>query len=133
MTALALLAALGDGDEVLVTSRDDQREVTVRMNFAATTSGDVYLMTGAFSHKALRWERDRWVRLTAPGTGVSVEGTVHRVVAADIPAAAGLAIVDRFATAGAATPEALRQMLETGTQLLFRFDRGRVPAPSTQK
>ncbi|MGA8016540.1 MAG: hypothetical protein WCB85_11550 [Candidatus Dormiibacterota bacterium] len=120
-----LLAALGDGDEVLVTSRDDQREVTVRMNFAATVSGEIYLMTGAFSRKALRWERDPWVRLTAPDSGVSTEGAVHRVVAADIPAGAGPAIIDRFASAGAATPEALRQTLETGTHLLFRFDPNR--------
>ena len=118
----ALLAALDGREEVLVTSRAGARTGTVTMSFAITAAGVVHLLTSAFSVKALRWEHDPWVRLTAPGTGVAAEGTVHRMTAAEIDPAAEAAILERFGSAGAATPEALRQMLETGTQLLFRVD-----------
>ena len=118
----ALLAALDGREEVLVTSRTGTRTGTVTMSFAVAPPGVVHLLTSAFSVKALRWERDPWVRLTVPGTGVAAEGTVHRMTAAEIDPAAEAAILERFGTAGAATPEALRQLLETGTQLLFRVE-----------
>ena len=118
----ALLAALDGREEVLVTSRTGTRTGTVTMSFAVAPPGVVHLLTSAFSVKALRWERDPWVRLTVPGTGVAAEGTVHRMTAAEIDPAVEAAILERFGTAGAATPEALRQLLETGTQLLFRVE-----------
>ena len=117
-----LLAALDGREEVLVTSRAGARTGTVTMGFAVAPPGIVHLLTSAFSVKALRWERDPWVRLTVPGTGVAAEGTVHRMTAAEIDPAVEAAILERFGTAGAATPEALRQLLETGTQLLFRVE-----------
>jgi hypothetical protein len=118
----ALLAALAGREEVLVSSRAGTRTGTVTMSFALAPPGVIHLLTSAFSVKALRWERDPWVRLTVPGTGVAAEGTVHRITAAEIDPAAEAAILDRFGAAGAATPEALRQMLETETQLLFRVE-----------
>ena len=118
----ALLAALDGREEVLVTSRTGTRTGTVTMSFAVAPPGVVHLLTSAFSVKALRWERDPWVRLTVPGTGVAAEGTVHRMIAAEIDPAAEAAILGRFGSAGAATPEALRQILEAGTQLLFRVE-----------
>ena len=118
----ALLAALDGREEVLVTSRTGARTGTVTMAFAVSPPGIVHLLTSAFSVKALRWESDPWVRLTVPGTGVAAEGTVRRMTAAEIDPAAEAAILERFGTAGAATPEALRQMLETGAQLLFRVE-----------
>jgi hypothetical protein len=117
-----LLAALRGTDELLVTSRTDGREVTVRMTFAATPRGELYLMTGAFSRKARRWERDPWVRLTVPGSVISAEGRVRCVPAGELSRAAEAAVLDRFATSGAATPEGLRQLLESGTHLLLRVE-----------
>ena len=113
-----LLAALADRDEVLVTSRAGARMGTVRMSFATAPSGVVYLLTSAFSRKALRWDRDPWVRLTVPGSQVAAEAVVQRVAADDLDPEA--AVLARFPDAGAATREALRELLETGTHLLFR-------------
>jgi hypothetical protein len=117
-----LLAALSDRDEVLVTSRAGTRTGTVPMAFAIAPPGVLYLLTSAFSRKAGRWESDPWVRLTVPGTGDSVEGTVRRLTADEIDAPAEEAVLARFPDAGAATPEALRQLLATGTHRLFRVE-----------
>ena len=116
----AFLAALDDREEVLVTSRAGSREVTVPMTCAVGASGHVYLMTSAFSRKARRWERDPWARLTVPGTEVSAEAMVTRVTADDLIPADRALILDRFTTAGAATAEALGELLRTGTHLLLR-------------
>ncbi len=117
-----LLAALRDRDEVSVTSRAGAGMGTVRMSFALAPPGVVYLLTSAFSRKALRWSRDPWVRLTVPGIGVVAEAAVHRVTADELDSAAEAAVLGRFTDAGAATPEALRELLETGTHLLFRVE-----------
>jgi hypothetical protein len=119
-----LLAALADCDEVLVTSRAGAGMGTVRMSFATAPPGVVYLLTSAFSRKALRWDRDPWVRLTVPGSRIVAEAAVHRVAADDLDPAAEAAVLARFPDAGAATPEALRELLETGTHLLFRVEGG---------
>jgi hypothetical protein len=121
----AFLAALRAREEVLVTSRSGPRLVTVPMTCAVSDSGDVYLMTSAFSRKAVRWERDPWVRMAIPGSPIAAEAVVRPVGVEDLDDAAEAAILERFATAGAATPESLRQTLVTGTQLLFRVQ----PAP----
>jgi hypothetical protein len=117
-----LLAALADCDEVLVTSRAGAGMGTVRMSFATAPPGVAYLLTSAFSRKALRWDRDPWVRLTVPGSRIVAEAAVHRVAADDLDPAAEAAVLARFPDAGAATPEALRELLETGTHLLFRVE-----------
>jgi hypothetical protein len=44
------------------------------------------------------------------------------VAADDLDPAAEAAVLARFPDAGAATPEALRELLETGTHLLFRVE-----------
>ncbi len=123
-----LLAALADGEEVLVTSRAGAGMGTVRMSFAIAPPGVVYLLTSAFSRKALRWDRDPWVRLTVPGTRLVAEAAVHRVAAEELDGAAEEAVLARFPDAGAATAEALRELLETGTHLLFRVE-GEPPRP----
>lgn len=126
----ALARALGEGletaEEILVTSRAGTREVTVRMTLALSPSGGLHLMTSAFSRKAQRWERDPWVRLRLPGGEVAVEGIVRRVGAADLHGAAQAAILSRFGISGAATPEGLRELLASGTHLLFRVEPGAV-------
>ena len=132
-----LLAALADRDEVLVTSRAGAGMGTVRMSFATAPPGVVYLLTSAFSRKAARWDRDPWVRLTVPGSQVAAEAVVQRVAADDLDPAAEEAVLSRFPDAGAATPEALRELLETGTHLLFRVEgespvRASGPAPQPE-
>ena len=117
-----LLVALRERDEVLVTSRAGAGMGTVRMSFAIAPPGVVYLLTSAFSRKALRWDRDPWVRLTVPGSSVVAEAAVHRVAAGELDPAAEAAVLARFPDAGAATAEALRELLQTGTHLLFRVE-----------
>jgi hypothetical protein len=119
----SLLDALRDQDEVLVTSRDPAtgRRGTVPMWFVPAPQGVVYLLTFAYSRKAERWRRDPWVRLTAPGSGVAAEGIVHFVGGDEVEAIAPLA-VERWDMAGAATPEALRRLLDDGTHVLLRVE-----------
>lgn len=117
-----LLEALRGRDEVLVSFRAGPRRATVRMGFAVAPPGVIYLLTSAFSRKALRWDRDPWARLAVPGTDVAAEGTATPVTADQIEPAAEAAILERFTDSGAATPEALRQLLETGAHLLFRVE-----------
>jgi len=126
----ALLEALRDEEEVLVTSRDLQRgrRGTVPMWFAVGPPGVVYLFTLAFSRKAERWRRDPWVRLTAPTTGVAAEGVVHPVGGDELDAVAPLA-VERWDMAGATTPEALRSLVDEGSHLLLRVEGTPLSAP----
>jgi hypothetical protein len=119
----SLLDSLEGQDEVLVTSRSGSRTGTVPMGFALAPPGVVYLLTFAFSLKARRWEVDPWVRLTEPAHGVSAEGTVHPVGVDELEAVTPW-ILDRFVVAGAATPEALRRLLESGTHHLLRVEGG---------
>jgi hypothetical protein len=118
-----LLDALRGEEEVLVSSRDPEsgRRGTVPMWFAVDEPGVVYLFTLAFSRKAERWRLDPWVRLTAPGSGVSAEGVVHVVGAGELDAVAPL-VVERWDMAGASTPEALRRLVEEGSHLLLRVE-----------
>ncbi len=117
-----VLTALAGLDEALVSSRSGSREVTVPMTVAVTPEGSVYVMTSALSRKAQRWERDPWVRITVPATGESAEGQVVRVPPGGLHGAEEALIIDRFGSAGAATPESLRQTLEIGTHLLLRLE-----------
>jgi hypothetical protein len=119
----AFLDALGDEDEVLVTSRDlvAGRQGTVPVWFAVGPPGVVYLFTLAFSRKAERWRRDPWVRLTAPSSGASAEGVVRPVGLDELDAVAALA-VERWDMAGATTPEGLRRLVAEGSHVLLRVE-----------
>jgi hypothetical protein len=117
-----LLARLRDREVLLVTSRDESGMGTVPMGFALSPAGVVYLLTSAFSRKAQRWERDDWVRLSIPGGGAALEGSAHRMAAGDIDPSLAALLVARFGDSGAATPESLRQMLDTGVHVLLRVD-----------
>jgi hypothetical protein len=129
----ALLDALRDQDEVLVTSRDPVtgRRGTVPMWFVPAPAGVLYLLTFAYSRKAERWRRDPWVRLTAPGTGVAAEGVVHFVGRDEVDAIAPLA-VERWDMAGAATPEALHRLLDEGTHVLLRVEGNQDAEPADE-
>jgi hypothetical protein len=125
-----LLDALCEEEEVLVTSRDHAggKHGTVPMWFAVGPPGVVYLFTLAFSRKAQRWQRDPWVRLTAPGSGVAAEGVVRPVGSEELDAVAPLA-VERWDMAGATTPEGLRRLVEDGSHLLLRVEAAPLSAP----
>jgi hypothetical protein len=125
-----LLDALGEEEEVLVTSRDHAggKHGTVPMWFAVGPPGVVYLFTLAFSRKAQRWQRDPWVRLTTPGSGVAAEGVVRPVGSEELDAVAPLA-VERWDMAGATTPEGLRRLVEDGSHLLLRVEAAPLSAP----
>jgi hypothetical protein len=126
----ALLDALRDEEEVLVTSRDavTGRHGTVPMWFAVGPPGVVYLFTLAYSRKAERWGRDPWVRLTAPGSGRSAEGVVQLVSEDEIDAVAPLA-VERWDMAGATTTEALHRLIDEGSHVLLRVEGAETERP----
>ncbi|MHB1525445.1 MAG: hypothetical protein ACYDEA_02715 [Candidatus Dormibacteria bacterium] len=106
-------------EELLVSSRDPGGEGRVRMWFAVAPSGHIYLLTPAISRKAERWLEDSWVRLRIPGSRVSQEGRVQLVDSKGALADVEL-LVERFRLSGAATPEALAWMLDSGSHLLLR-------------
>ena len=114
--------ALAGREEILVSSREAGREVTVPMTFALGATGHVYLMTSAFSRKARRWARDPWVRLTVARGAAGVEGAAVSITADDLAADDVEHVLERFRSAGAATPEALRELVASGTHLLVRVD-----------
>ena len=116
------LNALAGRGEIMVSSRTEARTGTVPMGFVVAPPGVVYLLTAAFSRKAQRWESDPWVRLSVPGTDVAVEAEARPVPADGLDAATEALILDGFTAAGAATPEALRQMLGARTHQLFRVE-----------
>jgi hypothetical protein len=126
----ALLDALRDEEEVLVSSRDaaSGKRGTVPMWFAVGPPGVVYLFTLAFTRKAQRWQRDPWVRLTAPGSGIAAEGVVQPVSSDELDAVAPLA-VERWDMAGATTAEGLRRLVEDGSHLLLRVEAPPLSAP----
>ncbi len=117
----ALLTALRDEEVVRVTSRDGPHRGTVPMWFAIQPPGILYLFTHAFSRKAERWRRDPWVRLRPPADGPAVEGTVHFVEGPELERVIEM-VVERWAMAGATTPEALRRMVAEGSHALLRVE-----------
>ncbi len=113
------LRALDGRDELLVSSREGEKQGTVRVWFVVGPPGVVYLFSQAFSLKVMRWHSDPWVRLRLPGTDVSVEGAVHFVTLEEVDSVAPL-IIERWGMWGATTVEGLRRMLRDGTHVLVR-------------
>ncbi|MGH7641275.1 MAG: hypothetical protein ACREOL_10295 [Candidatus Dormibacteria bacterium] len=122
------LEALWDQEEVLVSSRGDGVVGTVPMWFAVIPPGFVYLLTPAFTKKAERWRLDPWVRLRVRGGGPVVEGEVEAVGWSEAQNEVER-LTSRFRLAGAATPQALRWMLEDGSRRLLRSGRRKAPGP----
>jgi len=113
--------ALDGTDELIVTSREDGREGSVRAWYALTAAGDLYLFNFAFATRVRRWRQDPWVRLTIPGTTESVEGTVHVIdPATELSPELTDLVVERWGMWGATTPQGLRQMLQDGSHVLVR-------------
>ncbi|MGH7691900.1 MAG: hypothetical protein ACREOA_04250 [Candidatus Dormibacteria bacterium] len=115
----AFLEQLAGHEELLVSSRDRQSRGTVPMWFAVVPPGYVYLLTPTYTRKAQRWQEDQWVRLRIPGTSQAVEGGVEEVAWEEAAADVGV-LTQRFALAGAVTPESLRWMLQDGSRRLLR-------------
>ncbi len=113
------LRQLEGREELLVSSRDGAGRGRVPMWFAVAPPGHVYLLTPAVTLKAERWRRDPWVELRVPGGGPRLEGVVSELGWEEAEPLAGI-LTERFALAGAATPEALRWMLEDGSRRLLR-------------
>lgn len=101
-----------------MSSRGPAGSGTVRMWFAVSPNGHLYLLTPSYSIKAQRWMEDPWIKLTVPNGGPSVEGTVTRLRAENSEVHSDL-LVSRFGMAGATTREALRWMVESGSHLLL--------------
>jgi hypothetical protein len=114
--------ALDGTDELLVSSREDGREGTVRVWFIVTVDGDLYLFNYAFALRVSRWRKDPWVRLTVPGRGESVEGRVRFIEPGELDAAVEDLIVDRWGMWGATTAEGLRRMLRDRSHVLARVE-----------
>ena len=117
--------ALDDTEELIVTSREDGREGSVRAWYAVTAAGDLYLFNYAYAVRVQRWRRDPWVRLTIPGTDQSVEGTIHMVdPAAELSPEVTDLVVERWGMWGATTSQGLHRMLRDRSHVLVRV---RVP------
>jgi hypothetical protein len=114
--------ALDGTDELLVSSREDGREGTVRVWFVVAPEGDLYLFNYAFARRVARWRNDPWVRLTIPGRGESVEGRVRFIEPGEVDAAVEDLIVDRWGMWGATTAEGLRRMLRDRSHVLARVE-----------
>ena len=117
------LEGLRGEEELLVSSREEDRVGTVHAWFVLSPGGVLYLFADANSVRMRRWRLDPWVRLTLPGTGPSAEGAVEAVPAAEIDAELGDLVVDRWGMWGAATPQGLRRMVRDGSHVLLRVGR----------
>jgi hypothetical protein len=114
--------ALDGTDELIVTSREDGRDGSVRAWFVVTDEGDIYLFNYAYAVRVARWRNDPWVRLTVPGGGPSVEGRVQFIDPAELDAAVQGMIVEQWGMWGATTPEGLRRMVRDGSHVLVRVE-----------
>jgi hypothetical protein len=117
----SFLDALAAHDEVLVTSREGSTYGTVPVWFIVEPPGVVYLFGFAFSEKARRWRSDPWVRLTVPGSRMSVEGIVRFVEGQDVDEI-GSRIVERWEMQGAPTIEGLKRTLRDRVHVLVRVE-----------
>jgi hypothetical protein len=113
--------ALDGTEELLVTSREEGREGSVRTWYAVTAGGDLYLFNYAYATRVRRWREDPWVRLTIPGTNQSVEGNVEFIdPATELGPEVTNLVVERWGMWGATTPEGLRRMLRDVSHVLVR-------------
>ena len=113
--------ALDGTEELIVTSREEGREGSVRTWYVVTAAGDLYLFNYAYAVRVQRWRRDPWVRLTIPGTDQSVEGTVHVVdPIGELSVEVTDLVVERWGMWGATTPQGLHRMLRDRSHVLVR-------------
>jgi hypothetical protein len=114
--------ALGGSDELIVSSREDGRERSVRAWYVVAPPGTIYLFNYAFALRVSRWRKDPWVRLTVPGSGASVEGTVRFLNEDELDDTVAELVVDRWGMWGATTAPGLRRMLRDRSHVLVRVE-----------
>jgi hypothetical protein len=119
---VAFVDALDDHEELIVSSREDGRERSVRAWYVVMPSGTIYLFNYAFALRVARWRKDPWVKLTVPGGGPSVEGTVRFVGVDELDDVMTQRIVERWGMWGATTAEGLLRMLRDRSHILVRVD-----------
>ena len=120
MLPAGFLEALPGHEELIVTSRDDGHEGSVRAWYVLGPGGTIYLFTYSFALRVSRWRKDPWIRLRVPGGGPSVEGTAQFVRPDELDAELIEAILERWWMWGATTSEGLRRMLRDGSHVLVR-------------
>lgn len=113
--------ALAGHEELIITSREDGRERSVRAWYVLH-GGSIYLFTYSYALRVTRWRRDPWIRVRVPGDGPSVEGTVRFVTANELSPPLTELILERWWMWGATTVEGLRRMLNDGSHVLLRVD-----------
>jgi hypothetical protein len=114
--------ALSGHEELIITSREDGRERSVRAWYVLSPEGSIYLFTYSYALRVARWRNDPWIRLRIPGGGPSVEGTIHFVGADELDEPLTEAVMERWWMWGATTSEGLRRMLRDGSHVLVRVD-----------
>lgn len=118
----AFVEALAGQEELLVSSREDALERSVRAWFVLLPSGAIYLFTYSFALRVRRWRKDPWIRLRVPGGGPSVEGAVHFMKPEELDDVLVESVLERWWMWGATTPEGLRRMLQDGSHVLVRVE-----------
>jgi hypothetical protein len=117
----AFIEALGGQEELIVSSRADGRERSVRAWYVLIPPATIYLFTYSFALRAARWRKDPWIRLTIPG-GPSMEGLVKFVTPAELDEQLMPLLAERWSMWGVTNPEGLRRMLLDGSHILVRVD-----------
>jgi hypothetical protein len=118
----AFVDALQGNEEVIVTSREDGRERSVRAWYVMAPPGTIYLFTYSYALRVVRWRKDPWVRLRVPGSDHSAEGTVHFLTEKELDAAPLDQVLERWWMWGATTEPGLRRMIRDGSHVLIRVD-----------
>ncbi len=103
-----------------MTSREDATTGTVPTWFAIGPPGVVYLFGEARAVRTRRWRVDPWVRLTAPSSRATVEGTVTFVEEGPELDAIAPLVVEIWGMWGATTAEGLRRLIRDRRYVLVR-------------
>jgi hypothetical protein len=122
VTPRSFIDALAGQDELIITSREDGRERSVRAWYVLSPEGNIYLFTYSYALRVARWRKDPWIRLRIPGGAASIEGTIHFVGADELDEPLTEAVMERWWMWGATTSEGLRRMLRDGSHVLVRVD-----------
>jgi hypothetical protein len=122
MLPAAFIDALAGQEELLVTSREDGLERSVRAWYVLDGLSTIYLFTYSFALRVARWRKDPWLRLQVPGGGPAVEAKVALVNAEELDQRIVPAVLERWWMWGATTEEGLRRMLRDGSHVLIRVE-----------
>src|SRR5207245_3999185 len=97
-------------------------ERSVRAWYALAPPWPTSLFNYAFAVRVARWRKDPWVRLTVPGSRVSVEGRVRFINPDELDDTVTELVVDRWGMWGATTAPGLLRMLRVGSHILVRVE-----------